>query len=115
MLGTIRYVEYRAAVLETTPLPTIVQLDAHAPAGLVPEHLADARIIRFDDGEALLVAGTSLAVMSGLRFIRHSANEGKPVIIINRGQTRGDDYAKVRLNAGTTETLRAIEAGIIRG
>ena len=68
-----------------------------------------------DDGETLLVAGTSLAVMSGLRFIRHAANEGKPVIIINRDQTRGDDYAKVRLHAGTTETLRAIEAGIIQG
>lgn len=67
-----------------------------------------------DDGEALLVAGTSLAVMSGLRFIRHAANEGKPVVILNRGETRGDDYANVRLDAGTTETLRAIEAGIIQ-
>lgn len=58
-----------------------------------------------DAGEALLVAGTSLAVMSGLRFVRHAARTGKPIVIVNRGLTRGDELAAVRLNAGTSETL----------
>lgn len=66
-----------------------------------------------DDGEVLLVAGTSLAVMSGLRFLRHAAKSGRPVIIINRGVTRGDELAALRIDAGTTETLLAIEAGLI--
>jgi NAD-dependent SIR2 family protein deacetylase len=61
-----------------------------------------------DAAGALLVAGTSLAVMSGLRFVRHAAREGKPVVIINRGLTRGDELASVRLNAGTSQALSAL-------
>ncbi|MFT4295457.1 MAG: NAD-dependent protein deacetylase [Micropruina sp.] len=58
-----------------------------------------------DAAEALLVAGSSLTVMSGLRFVRHAAKAGKPVAIVNRGRTRGDELAAVRLDAGCSETL----------
>ncbi|MBO0811081.1 MAG: NAD-dependent deacetylase [Microlunatus sp.] len=61
-----------------------------------------------DDSELLLVAGSSLAVMSGLRFVRHDARLGRPVIIINRGATRGDDLATLKIDAGTTEVLTAL-------
>lgn len=61
-----------------------------------------------DAAGALLVAGTSLAVMSGLRFVRHAARENKPIVIINRGLTRGDEFASVRLNAGTSEALSVL-------
>jgi hypothetical protein len=43
--------------------------------------------------------------MSGLRFVRHTAKQGKPVVIINRGQTRGDDLATIKLEAGVSESL----------
>ena len=65
-----------------------------------------------NDSELLLVAGSSLAVMSGLRFVRHDAKAGKPVIIINRGATRGDDLATLRIDAGTTEALQALLAWV---
>lgn len=58
-----------------------------------------------DAAEAVLVAGSSLTVMSGLRFVRHAAKAGKPVAIVNRGDTRGDELAAVRLDAGCSETL----------
>lgn len=58
--------------------------------------------------EVLVVAGSSLTVMSGLRFVRQHARAGKPVAIINRGPTRGDELATVRLEAGTSETLAAV-------
>ena len=58
-----------------------------------------------DAAQALLVAGTSLAVMSGLRFVRHAARRGIPIVIVNRGLTRGDELASVRLNAGVTPAL----------
>lgn len=58
-----------------------------------------------DAAEALLVAGSSLTVMSGLRFVRHAARAGKPVAIVNRGATRGDELAALRLDAGCSETL----------
>lgn len=71
----------------------------------VPPERVRAAFELVDAAGALLVAGTSLAVMSGLRFVRHAARAGKPVVIINRGLTRGDELATVRLNAGTSETL----------
>ncbi|MET0135703.1 MAG: NAD-dependent protein deacetylase [Kibdelosporangium sp.] len=51
-----------------------------------------------DAAEALLVLGSSLTVMSGLRFVRHAAQAGKPVLIINNGETRGDAHATVRVD-----------------
>src|ERR1700693_3415265 len=39
---------------------------------------------------ALVVLGSSLTVMSGLRYVRHAASAGVPVVIVNQGATRGD-------------------------
>ena len=58
-----------------------------------------------DDAGALLVAGSSLTVMSGLRFVRHAAKQEKPVVIINRGTTRGDEFASIKLELGVSEAL----------
>lgn len=61
-----------------------------------------------DDADALLVAGTSLTVMSGLQFVRHAAQAGKPVVIVNRGETRGDPLATLKVEDGVSETLLAL-------
>lgn len=61
---------------------------------------------------ALLVVGSSLHVMSGLRFVRRAAAIGTPVAIVNRGTTRGDPLADVRLDAGCTPTLEAVLAAV---
>jgi NAD-dependent SIR2 family protein deacetylase len=60
--------------------------------------------------DALLVVGSSLTVMSGLRFVRRAARAGVPVVIVNRGSTRGDDLATVKLDAGCTEFLTTLAA-----
>lgn len=65
-----------------------------------------------DSGSALLVAGTSLAVFSGRRFVRHAVRTGIPVVIINRGETNSEADASVRIHAGTTQALRVIEEGL---
>jgi len=57
---------------------------------------------------ALLVAGSSLAVMSGLRFVRHAHRHGMPVVIVNRGATRGDGFAALLVDAGCSEFLTAL-------
>ena len=59
-------------------------------------------------GGTLLVAGSSLTVMSGLRFVRRAAQQGTPVVIVNRGTTRGDDLASYKVEAGTSEWLSAL-------
>lgn len=74
----------------------------------VPRPRVDAAYAMVDDGEALLVAGSSLQVQSGLRFVRHAAQADKPIVIVNRGETRGDRLATLHLDAGTSETLTTL-------
>lgn len=61
-------------------------------------------------GGALLVAGSSLTVMSGLRFVRHAHRRDVPVVIVNRGSTRGDELAALRVDVGCSQFLGALAA-----
>ncbi len=58
--------------------------------------------------DALLVAGSSLVVNSGLRLVERARRRRLPIVIINRGPTRCDARAAVKIDAGTTETLVAL-------
>jgi NAD-dependent SIR2 family protein deacetylase len=51
------------------------------------------------DSRLLLVLGSSLTVASGFRFVRRAAQLGIDVIIVNQGETRGDPYARLRIDA----------------
>ena len=74
----------------------------------VPRRRVEASYRLVDEADALLVAGSSLTVMSGLRFARHVARHGKPLVVVNHGPTRADDLADVKVDAGTTPTLAAL-------
>ncbi|HEX5402478.1 MAG TPA: NAD-dependent protein deacetylase [Pseudonocardiaceae bacterium] len=65
-----------------------------------------------DDASALLVLGSSLTVMSGLRFVRHAAKLGKPVFIVNHGESRGDAYATVCVDLPLGHALTELAAGL---
>lgn len=69
---------------------------------------AATSIVKRADG--LLIAGSSLAVNSGLRLIEIARKKRIPIIIINRGETKGDKYATAKLDAGTSEVLTRIAA-----
>ena len=71
----------------------------------VPRERVERAYAMVDAADALLVAGSSLTVHSGRRFVRHAALSGRPVVVVNRGATRGDAYATMTLDAGTSETL----------
>lgn len=58
-----------------------------------------------DGARGLLVLGSSLQVQSGLRFVRRAAKSGTPVAIVNKGVTRGDELASIKLEEGCSETL----------
>ncbi len=78
----------------------------------VPRPRVDAAYALVEEGEVLVVAGSSLTVMSGLRFVRHCAKRGVPVVIINRGPTRGDEFATLKLDVGCSEALTALTAAL---
>lgn len=71
---------------------------------------AELRGERHEGKGVLLVAGSSLAVMSGYRFVRRAAKAGIPVVIVNRGATRGDGEAAYKLEVGTSEFLTALSS-----
>ncbi|WP_157050792.1 NAD-dependent protein deacetylase [Rhodococcus sp. RD6.2] len=71
----------------------------------VPRDRVDAAFAMVESADVLLVLGSSLTVMSGLRFVRRAAKLGIPVAVVNRGATRGDDYATLKLDAGCSEVL----------
>ena len=58
--------------------------------------------------DALLIAGSSLVVNSGIRLLERARRRKLPIVIVNRGETRGDNRATVKVDAGTTEVLRAL-------
>ncbi|NUT50247.1 MAG: NAD-dependent protein deacetylase [Saccharothrix sp.] len=63
-----------------------------------------------DSADALLVLGSSLTVMSGLRFVRRAAAAGTPVLIVNKGETRGDVHATVRVDLPLGQALTTLLA-----
>ena len=65
------------------------------------ENVPKARVLRAYEllagADALLAVGTSLTVFSGYRFVVQAVREGKPVVILNDGDTRGDADATLKL------------------
>lgn len=80
--------------------PNIVYFGESVPKDRVAEAFG-----MVDDADVLLVAGSSLTVFSGLRFVRHAVACGMPVAIVNRGVTRGDGLATVKIDAGCSPML----------
>lgn len=68
------------------------------------------QLVRTSD--ALLVAGSSLVVNSGVRLVERARRRRLPVVIVNRGETRADAKATVKIDAGTTEVLRALTSAL---
>jgi NAD-dependent SIR2 family protein deacetylase len=58
--------------------------------------------------DALLVAGTSLMVNSGIRIIERARRRGIPLVIVNREPTRADAWADAVVSGGTSPVLSAL-------
>jgi NAD-dependent SIR2 family protein deacetylase len=76
----------------------------------VPKPRVQRCLDAVEASEALLVAGSSLTVLSGFRFVRLAHKLKIPVVIVNRGATRGDELATHKVDGGCAEFLRALAA-----
>lgn len=81
---------------------------------LVPVRRFAAAASLVAGADALLVAGSSLAVNSGIRLVELARRGDAPIVVINRGLTKGDARALVKLDAGASETLAALAARLTR-
>ena len=58
--------------------------------------------------DAMVIAGSSLVVNSGIRLLDQAAKRRIPIVIVNRGITKGDPRASLKIDAGTSEVLEAL-------
>jgi NAD-dependent SIR2 family protein deacetylase len=95
-------------VVACTACAGVLMPDVVFFGGSVPRDTLDAAWALFDRAELLLVVGSSLAVFSGYRFVRRAAERGIPIAIVNRGPTRGDEHARLRIDAKIGDVLPAL-------
>jgi NAD-dependent SIR2 family protein deacetylase len=86
--------------------PAVVFFGESVPAARV-QQCRDA----IADCDALLVVGSSLMVYSGFRFVREAAQQGIPVVAVNRGITRADDLLQEKVEL---DCVIALEAALRR-
>ncbi len=73
--------------------------------GSVPRTRVDEVYEALADSNALLCVGSSLMVFSGFRFCREAHRQAKPIALVNRGQTRADELASLKLEADCQSLL----------
>jgi NAD-dependent SIR2 family protein deacetylase len=74
----------------------------------VPTERVASTMEQLERAEALLVAGSSLTVNSGMRFARAANKAGKPIVIVNVGPTKADEIALAKIEAPTSVALEEL-------
>jgi NAD-dependent SIR2 family protein deacetylase len=90
--------------------PDVVFFGERVPAARFQHALA-----RLDEASSLLVLGSSLMVGSGYRFVTAARRRGLPVAIVNRGVTRGDPHATLRVDARLAPVLVGLRTAVLGG
>lgn len=78
----------------------------------VPSDTFQAAASLVQAADVLLVAGSSLVVNSGMRLIEQARRKRLPIVVVNRGITKGDSRAAIKIDAGASETLAAFAAAL---
>jgi NAD-dependent SIR2 family protein deacetylase len=100
------FVSPRCAACGGLVKPDVVFFGENVPAS----RYEDARAA-LSGADALLVAGSSLMVYSGFRFVQQAHEAGLPIAIVNRGRTRGDEHADLKIEGDVGSVLaEAIQA-----
>ena len=71
----------------------------------VPAPTVEAAFSLVEEGDALLVVGSSLAIFSGYRFLVRASQRRMPIAILNIGECRGAELADVRVEARAGDVL----------
>ena len=88
--------------------PDVVFFGENVPAARY-EQARDA----LASADALLAVGSSLMVFSGFRFVLQAHEAGLPIAIVNRGHTRGDEFASLKVDGDAGAIIGAALAQAI--
>ncbi|WP_091335949.1 NAD-dependent protein deacetylase [Frateuria terrea] len=80
--------------------PDVVFFGENVPRGRVMDAMQ-----ALEAADAMLVAGSSLMVFSGYRFVHAAARAGKPVAAVNLGRTRADPLLSLKVEQPCAEAL----------
>lgn len=80
----------------------------------VPRERVAAARAALARSDALLVAGSSLMVYSGYRFVEDAVAAGKPVLIVNRGRTRADAVLTLKVDQDVGVALATLHRALSR-
>ncbi|KFA91894.1 NAD-dependent protein deacetylase [Archangium violaceum] len=81
----------------------------------VPPPTVEAAFSLLEEGDALLVVGSSLAIYSGFRFLQRAADRHMPIGLVNIGECRGGELVDVRVEARAGEVLPQLAAALATG
>lgn len=71
----------------------------------VPRDRVETGLQWVADADVLLVAGSSLEVFSGYRFVRRARELNKDIVVINLGPTRADEVANLKIETRVGRAL----------
>jgi NAD-dependent SIR2 family protein deacetylase len=108
-LGDADYTEFQVPPCECGGVlkPDVVFFGENVPKARVERAMA-----ALESARALLVIGSSLMVFSGYRFVRAAERLGLPIAVVNRGQTRADAVAAIKISAEAGSALREVTGRI---
>ena len=78
----------------------------------VPRSRVDVVRAALARSDALLVAGSSLMVYSGYRFVEDAVAAGTPVVAVNLGHTRADAVLTLKVEHDVGAVLQALAAAV---
>lgn len=78
----------------------------------VPRERVQRAMAALEQVDGVLVAGSTLMVYSGFRFVQAAAQRGLPVVAINWGRTRADGLLQFKVEADVGTTLGDLAAAL---
>lgn len=79
----------------------------------VPRERVSAAFAALAEADAVLVAGSSLMVYSGFRFVQAAVAAGKPVAAVNLGRTRADELLTLKVERPVGEALETLAEALV--
>jgi NAD-dependent SIR2 family protein deacetylase len=71
----------------------------------VPRDFVDAALGHLQKADAMLIAGSSLMVYSGFRFVQAAVRAGIPIAAVNLGRTRADEFLSFKVEDRCEDAL----------
>jgi len=101
-------------LLETFRVPTCANCQGPLKPDVVffgegvPKPRVERALALLEASQALLVVGSSLAVLSGYRFVRRARELGRAVYLVNIGPTRADPEAQLKVKGRASHVMHFV-------